>query len=218
MERGRGRTRCAVGGGTALAVGTVLYALCSPSSVSCATNLVVLTHGTVTARSCAAYSVAAHIGVGLIVLGAVLLVGSFVLTVRHRRQVAVDAESVQVAAPEPIPSGPAPPVATRRRPPEDERTVRSASSEAPGAGYPAVERRRGERRRTTRQGPIPPGEGSIPPGRGPVPPGGTPIPPREDEPPEPAPVVLPPGWYGNPDNPDGPVRWWDGTRLTDRPS
>ncbi len=85
MERGRGRTRCAVGGGVSLGVGTLLFALCSPSSVSCATNLVVLTGGTVTAKSCAAYSVAAHVGVGLLVLGAVLLTGAFVLTVLHRR-------------------------------------------------------------------------------------------------------------------------------------
>ena len=51
----------------------------------CSTNLVVLTHSTVTARGCAAYSVVAHLGVGLIVLGAVLLLGSFVLAVRTRR-------------------------------------------------------------------------------------------------------------------------------------
>ena len=30
-------------------------------------------------------------------------------------------------------------------------------------------------------------------------------------------VRLPPGWYGNPKNPGGPVQWWDGSRLTDGP-
>jgi hypothetical protein len=30
-------------------------------------------------------------------------------------------------------------------------------------------------------------------------------------------VLLPPGWYGNPDVPGKPVQWWDGTKLTDRP-
>jgi|GEM_PF-4878385 len=44
-----------------------------------------------------------------------------------------------------------------------------------------------------------------------------PIPPGEDEPGGYLPMHLPPGWYGNPDNPDKPVQWWDGTRLVDRP-
>ena len=57
MERGRGRTRCVLWGGVVLGVGIVLTALCSPSSVGCSTNLVVLTHSQVTARGCAAYSV-----------------------------------------------------------------------------------------------------------------------------------------------------------------
>ena len=83
MERGRGWTRLAVWGGIALGIGTVLYALCSPSSIGCSTNLVVLTHSQVTARGCAAYSVAAHVGIGLIVLGAVLLLGSSILAVRQ---------------------------------------------------------------------------------------------------------------------------------------
>ena len=112
MERGRGRTRCVLWGGIALGVGTVLYALCSPSSVGCSTNLVVLTHSQVTARGCAAYSVVAHLGVGLIVLGAVLLLGSFVLAVRQRRQAASAASTAaaQMLAEEPRRTsvGPAP--------------------------------------------------------------------------------------------------------------
>ena len=59
-----------------------------------------------------------------------------------------------------------------------------------------VERRRVERRARVRVGPIPPGEDVA----GPT-----------------GPVSLPPGWYGNPDNPGGPVQWWDGKRLVDRP-
>ena len=81
-----------------LGAGTVLYALCSPASVGCTTNLVVLTHSQVTARGCAAYSVAAHVGVGLIVLGAVLLLGSFALAVRQRRQAAGATSSAGAAA------------------------------------------------------------------------------------------------------------------------
>ncbi len=207
MERGRGRIRCAVGGGVALGVGTLLFALCSPSSVSCATNIVVLTHGDVTARSCAAYSLAAHIGVGLIVLGAVLLTGSFLLTVRHRRQVATEAAPVTAVAVVPGPDHPSPvPAETLavtapttvgvtpgpQGPPSSEPEPVGASA----PGYPEVERRRGDRRRPGRVGPIAPGEDvGAPPG----------------------PMPLPPGWYGNPDNPGGPVQWWDGTKLTDRP-
>ena len=84
MGAGRGRSRCALWGGISLGVGTLAFALFSSASVGCSTNLVLLTHGTVTARGCAAYSVVAHVGVGLIVLGAVLLLGSFALAVRSR--------------------------------------------------------------------------------------------------------------------------------------
>ena len=223
MERGRGRIRCAVGGGIALGAGTLLFALCSPSSVSCATNIVVLTHGTVTARSCAAYSLAAHIGVGLIVLGAVLLTGAFLLAVRHRRQTA--GESTPPPAPAataapgvpagsvapsgaatpvgvsagspttPIPPGPGRAVGTPDAPvPPGGRAEPSPPTGPSGPGYPEVERRRGDRR-ARRSGPIAPGEDVGPP---------------------PGPMPLPPGWYGNPDNPGGPVQWWDGTKLTDR--
>ena len=214
MERGRGRTRCVLWGGVVLGAGTVLYALCSPSSIGCATNLVVLTHSQVTARGCAAFSVAAHAGVGLIVLGAVLLLGSFVLAVRQRRQAASAASAAaQALVEEPLvtpvgpaaavaPAGPtaAPPAAQGSEPvpiPEPSPPPLMPPAPAPpSVAQPVVERRRRERRAPVRVGPIPPGDDDL----GPI-----------------GPESLPPGWYGNPGNPGGPVQWWDGTRLVDRP-
>ena len=92
MERRVVQIRCAVWGGVSLGVGTLAYAFCSSSSMGCATNLVVLTRGAVTARGCAAFSVIAHVGIGCMVLGAVLLLGSFVLIARtwHRAPVAAE--------------------------------------------------------------------------------------------------------------------------------
>jgi hypothetical protein len=178
MERGRLRTRCAAWGGVALGAGTLAFALCSPSNAGCATNLVVLTHSTVTARGCAAYDLAARLGVGLMVLGAVLLLGSFILAVRTRRHMVVDA-----------PGAEARPITPRSTGPTAER------HEPPRAGPAAA-----------RTGPIPPGgDRSEDDAPGPVAPDAGPR------------VMLPPGWYGNPDNPDNPVQWWDGTKLTDRP-
>ncbi len=229
MGAGRGRWWCALGGGVSLGLGTLGYALFSPASVGCSTNLVVLTHGTVTARGCAAYSVVAHAGVGLIVLGAVLLLGSFALAVRSRRQStaaaartapAPDHTPVEVrtpapaptpelvttpaAAPSPAPVSAAEPAptpapahyATRAPTPAPTEPVRRS----PVTPEPAVARTR----------PIAPGEdryddeASV--GR-----------PDQDDGLLGSSVRLPPGWYGNPDNPGGPVQWWDGTRLTDRP-
>ncbi len=145
MERGHGRTLCAVWGGIALGVGTLLFALCSPSSVSCATNLVVLTHATVTARSCAAFSVVARVGIGLMVLGAVLLTGAFVLSVRQRRQNAADAVATTATVATTL-AGRAPGSVS---PPSEEMPADSGelseapgTSEAPGPGYPDVDRRR----------------------------------------------------------------------------
>jgi len=214
MERGRGWVRCVLWGGIALGVGTLLFALCSPSSVGCATNLVVLTHSQVTARGCAAFSVAAHLGIGLIVLGAVLLLGSFVLAVRQRRQASGASATSAVqspveesrteggdgAGPVPATAPAAPTVPTAPAAVEPPAPVPPAPSPPaplqPSVEQPFVERRRVERRAPARVGPIPPGEDD----RGPV-----------------GPVSLPPGWYGNPDNPGGPVQWWDGERLVDRP-
>ncbi len=184
------RVRCAVWGGVSLGIGTLAYALCSPSSAGCSTNLVVLTHGAVTARGCAAYSTIARVGIGLMVLGAVLLLGSFILAVRFRRQAGPAVASAEVA--------PSPPVAG----PVPSDTVAPQSAGAPAPPVPAPVEDVPRRRPPVRVGPIPPGEDG----------------PDRDEPASDRPVVLPPGWYGNPGNPDRPVQWWDGTRLTDRPS
>ncbi len=87
MERGRGSSRWALAGACSFGAGTAAFALCSPASTGCTTNLVVLTNGAVTTRSCAAYSVAAHLGIGLMVLGGVLLVGYFlIVAVRPRAE------------------------------------------------------------------------------------------------------------------------------------
>jgi len=87
MERGRGSSRWALAGACSFGAGTVAFALCSPASTGCTTNLVVLTNGAVTTRSCAAYSVAARLGIGLMVLGGVLLVGYFlIVAVRPRAE------------------------------------------------------------------------------------------------------------------------------------
>jgi hypothetical protein len=235
MGAGRGRSLCALWGGISLGLGTLAFALFSPASVGCSTNLVVLTHGTVTARGCAAYSVVAHLGVGLIVLGAVLLLGSFALAVRLRRQaatttVAPPADAHPPSAPATTtPSAPTPPdvppvewaaPATVRPTPVPEplvptpREVPVAVDAAPAAPAPTPA--------PGRSRPIAPGEDVDDAGDRVVGPTG-----HADEGPdtepeeEPAPleaaVRLPPGWYGNPNNPDRPVQWWDGTRLTDRP-
>ena len=186
------RVRCAAWGGVSLGIGTVAFALCSPSSAGCSTNLVVLTHGAVTARGCAAYSTIARVGIGLMVLGAVLLLGSFILAVRFRRHAEVVPSPPGAA---PVRSGAAEPRAARVSSPP-------VSAVAPATPAPAPVEDVPRRRPPVRVGPIPPGEDG----------------PDRDAPVPDRPVALPPGWYGNPGNPDRPVQWWDGTRLTDRPS
>jgi hypothetical protein len=192
MERGRLRVGSAAWGGVSLGVGTLTFALCSPSNAGCSTNLIVLTHGSVTARGCAAFSVAARIGVGMMVLGAVLLLGSFIVTIRARRQVAAVAMAAETASALPI---------------EPEATAPTETpTEVVSPLSTTVEEVVPKRRTAERVGPIPPGQ------YGP-----------EYEPewhvatPEVA-TTLPPGWYGNPNNPDSPVQWWDGNRLTEPPS
>ena len=201
MGQGRGRTRCALWGGIALGVGTLLFALFSSSSAGCSTNVVVLTHSIVTARGCAAFSVVSHIGIGLIVLGAVLLLGSFALTVRARRQSAVSAAS-NGAAPTPTPTPSPPPAASIVVEPAPVQPV--AAPVAPSTSH------------------VPPTPDGPVPSRG-----GTATEPPVAAPSGPGPVLstgpygpvvrLPPGWYGNPNIPGGPVQWWDGEKLTDRP-
>ena len=199
MERRVVQIRCAVWGGLSLGVGTLAYALCSSSSMGCSTNLVVLTRGAVTARGCAAFSVVAHVGIGCMVLGAILLVGSFVLIARTWHQAPVA----------PLPAPAEAPVAT------EPATVRHVPGGPPVAADAPIA--------TAADAPIAPAPVTVatrparvePPPLAPERVG--PIPPGEDEPGGYLPVHLPPGWYGNPDNPDKPVQWWDGTRLIDRP-
>ena len=259
MEPGRGRARCALWGGIALGTGTLAYALFSSSSAGCSTNLVVLTRSAVTARGCAAFSVVAHVGVGLIVLGAVLLLGSFALALRNRRatmtapsagpEVAPASTEAEEArpAPEGAPGGPA-----------DEAVASEAeAAPAPGVREPApshgtpepvtARSTAGTREPVTATAahdtpePAPAttaAPGGVDPATSPTvadEPWGRPIAPGEDvydhrvgEGSEDrdagvggllGPTVrLPPGWYGNPNNPDRPVQWWDGTKLTDRRS
>jgi hypothetical protein len=245
MGAGRGRARCALWGGLSLGVGTLAFALFSPSSVGCSTNVVVLTRSAVTARGCAAYSVVAHLGVGLIVLGGVLLLGSFALALRTRRAgaaavVATPAATVPAAATAPA-ATPAPAPATVAD------TIGRSVNEppvaaAPAAATPAVEDPTALHREPGAADPIATGSVIVrsdvvsEPGPGRAPEWSSepvevrtrPIAPGEDvsdhdrarpdgsgllE----SAVRLPPGWYGNPDNPGRPVQWWDGTRLTDGP-
>ncbi len=253
MGAGRGRKTCALWGGISLGFGTLMYALFSPASMGCSTSVVILTHGTVTARGCAAYSVVAHVGVGLIVLGAVLLLGSFVLVLRTRRQGArsgavgrrhagePDAgvgEDVPPGSPVPVPpAAPAPPsvpfppsvpVPPPAPVPAPVGTVEGGTAQVVAEVVVSE---------VVAPGAVPPGPMGEPvPTRGVEPPPGQepgrtrPIAPGEE--PEvghdrgdrgdvrdlrESPVLLPPGWYGNPDTPGRPVQWWDGTKLTDRP-
>ncbi|MGD0880422.1 MAG: hypothetical protein ABSB09_02480 [Acidimicrobiales bacterium] len=201
--------RSALWGGVALGVGTLAYALLSSSSASCSTNLVVLTHSVVTARGCAAFSIVSHIGIGLMVLGAVLLLGSFALAVRTRRQsaVATGAPGVGHAATGPSVPGVGDEQARLFEPDAVSSTASASpvasSIPAPSAPVPA---------------PVVPAAGAPT------------TPPEAVEPVElvhahdgdarlPGPaspaVRLPPGWYGNPNAPGKPVQWWDGTKLTD---
>jgi hypothetical protein len=197
-----------------LGVGTLAFALFSPSTAGCSTNVVVLTHSAVTARGCAAFSVVAHIGAGLVVLGAVLLLGSFALVLRSRRPGPADTEmgpagvvpqteeppasAVATGPPVTTPTAPAPAVVepAPTRAPEVPRPV--GPEPAPAA---------------TRTRPIAPGEDVFDQVFAAV----------DDEEGDGtagllgSAVHLPPGWYGNPNIPGKPVQWWDGTRLIDRP-
>lgn len=188
MEQGSIRIRGAAWGGISLGVGTLAYALCSPSNAGCSTNLIVLTHSTVTARGCAAFSVVARFGIGSMVLGAVLLLGSFIVTVRARRQAETMVMTSESALDRPV-------VLVAPAVTEAPTNVGAVSSAAADETTPM-------RGTTERVGPTPPGEYA-------------PVWARAD--PD-VPMTLPPGWYGNPNNRDRPVQWWDGTRLTDRRS
>ena len=221
MGAGRGRSTCALWGGISLGVGTLAFALFSPASVGCSTNLILLTHGTVTARGCAAYSVVSRIGVGLIVLGAVLLLGSFALTLRTWRQAAAVAPVAPVN-PEPTvndvlgdfgrpapevavaPSEPQPRPATPQESQPPPIPLQPSHEEPPPAEHWAEPLRPRPEPAVARARPIAPGEqewGDEASG---------------DDALSRSAVQLPPGWYGNPNNPDHPVQWWDGAKLVDR--
>ena len=265
MEPGRGRARCALWGGVSLGVGTLAYAFFSSSSAGCATNLVVLTRGTLTARGCAAYSVVSHIGVGLIVLGAVLLLGSFALALRARRMVTAGATAERFApegstsavspasgtvpaapstaatAPTPPPPPRLPPPPPRLPPPPPRLPLAPVPAPTPGPTTQVAPVPAPTPGPTTQVAPVPAPTQTpawiptptadptpavpvarraetVPP---PATPPRTPIAPGDDAE-EPSGLLasairLPPGWYGNPNQPGKPVQWWDGTKLTDRP-
>lgn len=215
MERRHGQRLCALGGGIALGAGVATWALCSPASVGCTTNVVILTGGRVTSKGCAAYSVAAHAGIGLVVLGAVLLVGRFLLARAARAgDVAVSTSSdAVVTAGEPsdvvgstdADSGMGLDLDTSRG-------LRAVSEEVdPVRTGSYVDERRAvgsfrSNGHDVDRRPTDSGGGGGESGRASA---------GQDLPL----IGLPPGWYGNPDNPAGTVLWWDGTRLLDeRPS
>ena len=204
MERRRVLRACSLGGGIALGAGIALWALCSPTSVGCATNVVVLTGGRVTARGCAAYSVAAHVGVGLLVLGAVLLLGRFLLARAGRAAAAATEEPLVPARVDEAVAAPVVDLGTGR-------------TEVHVNGVNGTNGANGTRRHLEPVARLDDG-GSAADGRDGAPDTGYRDRRRDEQ--SAAPLVgLPPGWYGNPDNPGGAVQWWDGARLVDeRPS
>jgi hypothetical protein len=86
MERRRWVGRTAWGGGIAMVAGIVLFALFSDAGGSCTANVIVLSDGVIGPHGCAASSIASHAGIGLMVLGAALLVGACVLSVMGRTE------------------------------------------------------------------------------------------------------------------------------------
>jgi len=86
MERRRWCRLTAWGGGAASAVGVVLFALFSDAGGSCTANVIVLGNGVIGPHGCAATSIAYHAGIGLMVLGAALLIGACMLAVLPRAE------------------------------------------------------------------------------------------------------------------------------------
>ena len=80
MVRRKARNLAGLSGGLSSAVGIVAVELFSRTNGACSTNVIVLADARITERSCAAYSVLYHLGVGLLVLGAVLITGAFILS------------------------------------------------------------------------------------------------------------------------------------------
>jgi hypothetical protein len=86
MVRRKARNLAGLSGGLSSAVGIVAVALFSRTNGACSTNVIVLADARITERSCAAYSVLYHLGVGLLVLGAVLITGAFILSLAITEQ------------------------------------------------------------------------------------------------------------------------------------
>jgi hypothetical protein len=74
-----------------MVAGIVLFALFSDAGGSCTANVIVLSDGVIGPHGCAASSIASHAGIGLMVLGAALLVGACVLSVMGRTEQTVAA-------------------------------------------------------------------------------------------------------------------------------
>jgi hypothetical protein len=81
MERRRWCRRTAWGGAIASALGIVLFALFSDAGGTCTANVIVLSNGVIGPHGCAVSSIVYHAGIGLMVLGAALLVGACALAV-----------------------------------------------------------------------------------------------------------------------------------------
>ncbi len=101
MERRRWCRRTAWGGGIASAVGIALFALFSDAGGTCTANVIVLNDGVIGPHGCAATSIAYHGGIGLMVIGAALLVGACALAVigRTGQGIAEAADTTATRAP-----------------------------------------------------------------------------------------------------------------------
>ncbi len=213
MEKRRWTRRTAWGGGIAIGTGIVLFALFSNAGGSCTANVIVLSDGVVGPHGCAVTSIAAHAGIGLLVLGAALLIGACLLAVvgRTPRAGAVSGDTARSA------DG-----STDR----DEEAERTGHAAVGAAGEPLRPSQAPEQQPVPPQRPVP----VRPEFSEPAPEPAAEIEPVVEAEPvaeadeseaEPAgegeQFVLPPGWYGNPENRNGSVQWWDGHRLVDRP-
>lgn len=144
MERRRWCRRTAWGGGITSGVGIVLFALLSDAGGACTANVIVLNDGVIGPHGYALSSIAFHAGIGLMVVGAALLVGASGLAVIGRTaqgaaisedKVGVRARAVAVTGPEINGTGvteavatPAPPAPATSTEPEDRGTSALVSS------------------------------------------------------------------------------------------
>ena len=105
MDRRRWWRRTAWGGGIATVVGIVLFALFSDAGGSCTANVIVLSDGVIGPHGCAASSIAYHAGIGLMVLGAALLIGACVLAVAAKAESGVVSAGAPAGVPTAVPTG-----------------------------------------------------------------------------------------------------------------